>query len=128
MQASLYKPLNRLLRVKFDDELLADIEIDLIAGREGQTLPWSFSTSTSSQAGTSTRSLETRALLMTRSSFAFGWTATRSARTNAEGRNVHAAAVDRDVTMGHRLTSFLAGASEAQAEDDVVETGLEKSA
>ena len=68
----------RLFRVKFDDELFANVQIDLIALRESKHVALQFLDVDLEPAGTCTRSLEMSALLMTSRALALGATATRS--------------------------------------------------
>ena len=114
-----------LLRVKFDDKLFVDIEIDLIALGKSENATLQLFDVDLKPCRNLYAFVGNESALDYEKFLSLGANSHKIAGAYAEGRDVYATAIDLDVAMGNDLTSFLAGLSEAKTEYNVVETRLE---
>ena len=111
-----------LLRVKFDDKLLVDVEINLLTLGKSKNAALQLFDVYLKPCGNLYAFVGNESALDNKKFLSLRSNGNKIARTNAERRDVYATTVYLDVTVGNDLTSFLAGLSEAKTEYNVVKS------
>lgn len=103
-----------LLRVKFDDKLLVDVEVNLLTLRKSKNAALQLFDVNLKPCRNLYTFVGNESALDNQKFLGLRGNSNKVAGANAERRDVYATAVYLNVTVGNDLTSFLAGLGEAE--------------